>query len=636
MMKACLVLLCGWLLFCEAAHVRIPDVKRGMPYHSLPHVESDLDDTAEYSDVWAVKFHSEDMDVESVAEEHGFDFHGKVASLEKTFVLREKAGLRRGLFPKIADSKHVEWAEQQINRKRFSRGNDGDEDMALFTDPRFDKQWHINNEDRDLNVLPLWKKGIRGESCQVAIVDDGLQHGNSDLHDNYNPVGSYDFNYRDPDPDADRAGDTHGTSAAGCAAAVANGVCGVGAAPEASLAGIRLISKMASDSDEASALSYEYNVNHVYSNSWGPSDNGKTMEGPGRLLTESFLDAIQHGRNGKGSVYVWAGGNGKAYLDNGNKDGYNNRPYTISIGAYGYNMKTTWYSEECACLHAVAPSRFFFFFFFFFFHLSFFSFLHKLKAKIFFSNSFLFFFFFFQNSLYYFPIFSKYQSSSGDSGPKVVTTYMGNTYGTNCRADFGGTSAAAPMVAGVMCLLLGEYPDLTWRDVQHIVVHTAKPIDEESDSWHKNGADLMFSHTYGFGKIDAEAMLELAAEWKGVPELVYVDSGEVSVGELVNKGTYKIEVASNITIEHVSLYFKVQGITRGALTVTLESPSKMKSHMINKSNDYHQNMEWITTSNAHWGEDSAGEWKVTFKDTSGGSMTVIGYQLLIDGYYNEE
>ena len=355
MKSICLLLLCG-LLACGAVSVR--QVKNDFPYHALPHVESDYIEDSEMTDVWAVKFQAEDMDVEEVAEEHGFAVRGQVGSLDKTFVFQEKEERRRGAFPQLSDSKHVEWVEQQVNKKRFTRG--GEVDDFPFGDPKFGNQWHVNNEGKDLNVAPLWKKGIRGASCQLAIVDDGLQHSNPDLTDNYNPVGSYDFNYHDSDPDADRSGDTHGTSAAGCAAAVANDICGVGTAPEASLAGIRLISKMASDSEEAAALSYEYNVNQVYSNSWGPSDNGYTMEGPGRLLTASFLDSIQHGRNGKGSIYVWAGGNGKAYKDNGNKDGYNNRPYTISIGAYGYDMKSTYYSEDCACLHAVAPSRFFF------------------------------------------------------------------------------------------------------------------------------------------------------------------------------------------------------------------------------------------------------------------------------------
>ena len=358
-------LLFGWLFVC-GADVIVSEVKTGFPYHALPHVESDEQADSERTDVWAVKLQSASMDVEQLADEHGFDVHEQARNLDKTFFLKEKESRRRGVFPDLSDSEHVEWAEQQVFRKRYVRAS------SFFDDPQFESQWHLNDEARDMNILPLWKSGKMGAGCQVAIVDDGLQHSNPDLKAHYNAEGSYDINYGDSDPDPDRSADTHGTSAAGCAAANGNnGVCGVGSAPSASLAGIRLISKSATDSQEAQALTYEYNLNDVYSNSWGPTDDGKTLEGPGRVLSSSFLDAIEHGRNGKGTVYVWAGGNGRANGDNGNMDGYNNRPYTISIGAYGYDMKVAYYSEDCACLHAVAPSRFFFFFFFFFF-LSFF------------------------------------------------------------------------------------------------------------------------------------------------------------------------------------------------------------------------------------------------------------------------
>jgi len=553
----------------------VSEVKSGIPYHALPHAESDEQEESEVTDVWVVKLKSEEMDVEQLADEHGYEVQKQMRVLDKTFLMKEKEGRRRGVFANLSTSAHVEWAEQQVNRKRYTR--------AFFSDPHFKDQWHVNDEERDLNVLKVWKSGYMGGGCQVAIVDDGLAHDNPDLSGYYNQEGSWDFNYGDSDPDADRSGDTHGTSAAGCAAANGNnGVCGVGTAPKASLAGIRLISKMASDNDEAEALSYEYNLNDVYSNSWGPSDDGRTMEGPGKVLTQHLLDAIEHGRSGKGTVYVWAGGNGREYKDNGNMDGYNNKPYTISIGAYGYDMKQAYYSEDCACLHAVAPS-------------------------------------------------------SGLTGPDIVTTYMHNAYGDSCRSNFGGTSAAAPMVSGVMCLLLGKYPDLTWREVQHVIVNSAQPIDEDGGSWRTNGAGRKFSHAYGFGRIDAAKMLEIAPDYHGMPELVFIDSGAVTVGKTTTATSFTPDetvVSTSIIVEHVSLYISVSGVSRGSLTVTLTSPSGMESRLVESSNDYHTGMAWTMSSNAHWGEDSKGPWKVTFGNPRGSTMTVTGYQLLIDGHYD--
>ncbi len=36
--------------------------------------------------------------------------------------------------------------------------------------------------------------------------------------------------------------------------------------------------------DEADALSWQNGVVHIYSNSWGPADDGYTVNGPGTLL----------------------------------------------------------------------------------------------------------------------------------------------------------------------------------------------------------------------------------------------------------------------------------------------------------------------------------------------------------------
>jgi Subtilase family len=49
---------------------------------------------------------------------------------------------------------------------------------------------------------------------------------------------------------------------------------------------------------------------------------------------------------------------------------------------------------------------------------------------------------------------------------QVVTTDLHHT----CTAKHTGTSASAPMAAGIVALTLEANPDLTWRDVQHIVV----------------------------------------------------------------------------------------------------------------------------------------------------------------------
>ena len=40
-----------------------------------------------------------------------------------------------------------------------------------------------------------------------------------------------------------------------------------------------------------------------------------------------------------------------------------------------------------------------------------------------------------------------------------------------------GTSASAPMAAAIIALTLEANPSLTWRDVQHIMVRTARSVN---------------------------------------------------------------------------------------------------------------------------------------------------------------
>lgn len=57
-----------------------------------------------------------------------------------------------------------------------------------------------------------------------------------------------------------------------------------------------------------------------------------------------------------------------------------------------------------------------------------------------------------------------------------VTTDWDLQKGTGCTEGHTGTSAAAPLAAGMIALMLQVRPCLTWRDVQHIVVFTATQV----------------------------------------------------------------------------------------------------------------------------------------------------------------
>jgi kexin len=130
----------------------------------------------------------------------------------------------------------------------------------------------------------------------------------------------------------------------------------VGIAYESKVAGVRILSGDLTDADEAIALNYEYQKNHIFSCSWGPPDNGQTMEAPNGILAEAFQNGIKKGRDGKGSIYVFATGNGALSGDNCNFDGYTNSIYTITVGAIDHANEHPPYSESCSAQLVVTYS----------------------------------------------------------------------------------------------------------------------------------------------------------------------------------------------------------------------------------------------------------------------------------------
>ena len=101
------------------------------------------------------------------------------------------------------------------------------------------------------------------------------------------------------------------------------------------------------DSIEAKSMSHRFDEIDIYSASWGPTDDGKTVDGPRRKTLEAMAMGVTKGRKGKGSIYIWASGDGGAN-DDCNCDGYASSIWTISINAVGIDGSTAVYDESCA------------------------------------------------------------------------------------------------------------------------------------------------------------------------------------------------------------------------------------------------------------------------------------------------
>ena len=60
------------------------------------------------------------------------------------------------------------------------------------------------------------------------------------------------------------------------------------------------------------------------------------------------FDMMLQGRGGKGSIFVWASGNGGSQSDSCSCDGYTNSVFTLSVSSTSEHGNKPWYLEECS------------------------------------------------------------------------------------------------------------------------------------------------------------------------------------------------------------------------------------------------------------------------------------------------
>ncbi len=486
--------------------------------------------------------------------------------------------------PAVRNADGVESADVLLAAQRFPR--------AMPNDPLVGQQWHLKRSGTaaagtDLNVETAWNfpnAGTRGSGVRIGVVDDGLQLNHPDLSPNVDTTLDWDWNGNDADP-SPGVGDNHGTATAGIAAARGNNFVGVsGTAPMATLVGLRLIAASTTDAQEAEAMAHRNDAIHIKSNSWGPSDNGGVLEAAGPLTRAAFRNAVDTGRSGRGTIFVWAAGNGAGEGDNSNYDGFANLPETIAVGAIDSLGRRAAYSEPGANLVVCAPSSG-----------------DSPALKI-----------------------TTTDRTSGD-GYNATTSANGGDY----TSTFTGTSAAAPAVAGVVAMMLEKNPQLGWRDVQEILIRSASRFQPASAGWAENSGGLFFHHDFGGGLANATAAVNLAGSWTNLgPRQSAVRAHEdlhLAIPRNSATGiTRSFDFSgTDLRVEHVAVTVDLPHPNRGNLAITLTSPSGMTSRLAEthtgSSGGY---VGWTFGSVRHWGEHSSGIWTLHIADLGSGSISV--------------
>ena len=479
-------------------------------------------------------------------------------------------------------------AEAQLARQHAKR--------AMPNDALINQQWHLkfNNQagalaGTDLNIESVWAyptvgAGRRGRGVRIGIVDDGVQTSHPDFAGNIDTANDYDWNDSTPNDPNPGTGDDHGTACAGDAAARGNNSIGVsGSAPEATIVGMRLIAGLVEDRDEAEAMNYLPQLIQIKSNSWGPSDTGSVLEAPGPLTKAALQSSAETGRGGKGTIFMWAGGNGLEVNDNSNYDGYANSIYTIAVGAFDSRSRQAYYSEPGSNLVITAPSS---------------------GAS---------------------PALGKTTTDrTGSAG------YVSGDY----DSEFGGTSSSTPTAAGVVALMLEANPNLGWRDVQEILMHSAKKVNPSDADWKAPvaPANINHNHKFGAGLIDATGAVNLAAGWTNLAGQLKRTVAQTGLSIAIpNQNTtgitreFTVAAQDNIRVEHVTVTVNINHTARGNLLITLTSPSGTVSRLAEVHSDSGANFSnWTFMTVRNWGENAAGTWRLKITDESGTSNNAGG------------
>ena len=326
----------------------------------------------------------------------------------------------------------------------------------------------------------------------------------------------------------------------------------------------------------ATNLAYKNQINDLKNCSWGPFDDGTlwTMSPSEMLALET---SIATGRGGLGEIFVWAAGNGGQFDDRVDYDPYASSRYTIAIGGIGDADERSNFNESGSSMMAVTHT-------------------------------------------------------SGNTRKITTTDTIG--YSTT----FGGTSSAAPLASGQVALALEANPNLTWRDMQHVIVHSARMVDPTQSNWIQNGAGHDFNHHYGFGALDAAALAQTAASWTNASALQTYSSGPIPVNQSIpdddpNGFEFTISVPDHMRTEHFELILNATHNAVGHLKIWVRTPDGTRSLFTKERIDTkHDLVNYVFTSVRSWDEWADGDWTFHISDeTLNTHGVLIDYELRVYG-----
>ncbi len=533
--------------------------------------------------------------------------------------------------------------------------------ITISGDPLSSYQWHLHNTGQtsfatnpgtsgeDMKVLEVLQAGYSGNGIKIAVSDSGMEIAHEDLASNVIANQSRDYKTAapytgNPTNNSDTDGD-HGTSVSGIIAAVAgNSKGGRGIAPASGIAGFNFLGPGVSQTNAVFLDQLQGNFD-IFNQSWGSSlDFYADLDD---IYIAQLKSGVDTQRSGKGSLFIRAAGNefnfrksnGQTAMIGSTKlslpagvDALNSPPYVIVVGAMNAKGKKSSYSSAGSCLWIAGLG-----------------------------------------------------GAYGTTDPAMVTTdqsscakgysptyyassipFQAGTIALNSSCNytniFNGTSSASPSITGVVALLLEANPNLTWRDVKHILASTATKVDSSiaaqtrsidpsgyvyEDAWTTNAAGFHFHNWYGFGRANALDAVNMAKNYSTnlgtyIETNFGANTGTISVAIPDNNKTgisRTLSVSQDLIIEAVQIKLSVTHTYPGDLAFELYSPSGTKSIVLNGNSamgfeSRSQNLSSVVlTSNAFYGEHSNGTWTLKVIDIfNSDTGTLTNFRINIAGH----
>jgi len=480
-------------------------------------------------------------------------------------------------------------------------------------DPEFFTQWYLF----EMRVSDIWKD-YTGKNVKVAVLDEGYIPNNPDIEITKN---HYQVDY-----DGSPLGQ-HGLMVASVIGSKHNNSIGMaGIAPDSDLSSIQIpLGGGKNDATERLKIFSDYDI---INNSWGYSFNarcGFNMNyelsiDPQSISTEemndmqSIEDASVYGRDGKGSIIVFAGGN--TLHGDSNFVASRVNPYNIIVGGYTKPEKDLEVFEKNTAHFAASSSQT----------------LVAAPASHFTTS-------YHKNLMI---INDKIESESGNL--KVA-----------------GTSFASPSVAATIALMLEANPELGWRDVQDILAYSALPKSEEGEvnaakysvngAKNSNGGGLLFNKEYGFGVADIHGAVRLSETWGSkntFNNYLNLQSQPKEYGKILFKNNFQENFSQNKEMEIEYLKLKISAsllsskYTFSDLSFKIISPSNTTYTVLEKAGynsliekeciNLGNNIDWEFGFQHARGDSGKGIWQVSISGPAGANLKFKPYQIGLDFY----